>query len=68
MYDASNTAQGWVAWPPQAISLDNPSRWGNIPDYMAAPAPEGLTIGVMLLISSVAAVVSIRYFRKPIKL
>jgi hypothetical protein len=68
MYDASNTAQGWVAWPPQAVSLDNPARWGSIPDYMAAPAPEGLTIGLMLALSSVAVVVSARYFRKPKKL
>jgi hypothetical protein len=68
MYDASNAAQGWVAWPPQAVSLDNPSHWGSIPDYMASPAPEGLTIGVMLALSSVAVVVSMRYFRKPPKL
>jgi hypothetical protein len=65
MYDASKDAQGWVAWPPQAVSLDNPARWGSIPDYMAAPAPEGLTIGLMLALSSVAVVVSARYFRKP---
>jgi hypothetical protein len=67
MYDASNPAQGWVAWPPTSTDT-NPSGWGLIADYTAAPAPEGLTIGVMLLVSSVAAVVSIRYFRKPRKL
>jgi hypothetical protein len=66
MYDASNPSQGWVAWPP--TSADNPSRWGAMPDYLAAPAPEGLTIGVMLAVSAVAVVVSIRYFRKPPKL
>jgi hypothetical protein len=68
MYDASNAAQGWVAWPPEAISKDNPARWGNIPDYTAAPAPEGLTIGVMVLLSSVAVIVSTRYFRKKPKI
>ena len=67
MYDASNPSQGWVAWPPTSTDT-NPASWGGIPDYLAAPAPEGLTIGVMLLVSSVAAVVSIRYFRKPPKL
>jgi hypothetical protein len=66
MYDASNAAQGWVAWPP--TNETNPSRWGSIPTYEAAPAPEGLTIGVMLAVSAVAVVVSIRYFRKPPKL
>ena len=64
MYDAS-TGQ-WTAWPP-ASSADNPSTWGQINDYSMDPAPEGLTIGLMLALSSVAAVVSIRYFRKPTK-
>jgi hypothetical protein len=68
MYDASNPSQGWVAWPPEAISKDNPARWGLIPDYMAAPAPEGLTIGVMVLLSSIAVVVGTRYFRKQSKI
>ena len=64
MYDASNAAQGWVAWPPEAISKDNPSRWGAIPDYFAAPAPEGLTIGIMVLVSSVALLSASYYLRK----
>jgi hypothetical protein len=63
MYDASNPAQGWVAWPPTSTDT-NPSGWGSIPDYTAAPAPEGLTIGVMMLVSCVAVIVSSRYFRK----
>ena len=64
-YDASTG--NWVAWPPES-SADNPSTWGQISTYSSEPYPEGLTVGVMLLISSVAAVVSIRYFRKPPKL
>ena len=68
MYDASNAAAGWQAWPPESISKDNPARWGLIADYVMGAAPEGLTIGVMLALSSVAVVVSIRYFRKRPKL
>jgi len=64
-YDASTG--NWVAWPP-ASTANNPSTWGQISTYSSEPYPEGLTIGVMLLVSSVAAVVSIRYFRKPLKL
>ncbi len=64
MYDP---VQGWVSWPP-ASSADNPSTWGEINEISIGAFPEGLTIGVMLLVSSVAAVVSIRYFRKPTKL
>ena len=68
MYDASNAAAGWQAWPPESISKDNPARWGLIADFVMGAAPEGLTIGVMLALSSVAVVVSIRYFRKRPKL
>lgn len=65
MYDASNTAQGWVAWPPASVSTDsNPSSWGAIADYTSAPAPEGLTIGVMVLVSSVAVLSGSYYLRK----
>lgn len=64
-YDASTDT--WVAWPP-ASTADNPSTWGQISTYSSEPYPEGLTIGVMLAVSSVAAVVSLRYFRKPPKL
>jgi hypothetical protein len=62
-YDASKPAQGWVSWPPASTDT-NPNSWGTIGDYSMAAAPEGLTIGVMLLVSSAAAVVGIRYFRK----
>ena len=61
-YDA--TTDAWTAWPPES-SADNPSTWGIIMDYSADPFPEGLTIGLMLALSSLAAVVSLRYFKKP---
>ena len=61
-YDESTDT--WVNWPPGA-SADNPNTWGAIDGYSADPYPEGLTIGVMLALSSVAAIVSFRYFKKP---
>ena len=64
MYDP---AQGWAAWPP-ASTADNPSTWGVISDISMGVYPEGLTVGLMLAVSSVAVVISIRYFRKPPKL
>jgi hypothetical protein len=69
MYDASNPSQGWVSWPPASTDT-NPSSYGNIATYDTAmgPAPEGLTVGLMLALSAVAVVVSTRYFRKPPKL
>ena len=62
MYDASNTAQGWVMWPP--TSPDNPSRWGAIADYTADPLPESLNFAVVVALSSVAIVVGTVYLRK----
>ena len=63
MYDASNPSQGWVAWPPEAISKDNPSRWGAISGFDVT-YPEGLTIPVMLLVSAVAMLAGSYYLRK----
>jgi len=62
MYDASNTAQGWVQWP--ATSADNPSRWGTIASYTGEPLPEGLSFAVVVALSSVAIVVGTIYLRK----
>ena len=66
VYDASNAAAGVQAWPP--TPQDNPSRWGSISGYVGGAYPEGLTIGLMVLLSSVAMVVGIRYFRKKPKI
>jgi hypothetical protein len=61
MYDASNTAQGWVMWP--ATSADNPQRWGSIGTY-GTEIPEGLSIAVVVALSSVAIAVGTIYLRK----
>jgi hypothetical protein len=66
MYDASNQSQGWVAWPP--TSADNPSRWGIIATYTGDPLPESLSIGVVVLLSSVAMLVGAFCFRKRSKI
>jgi hypothetical protein len=66
-YDASTGKT--VMWPPMS-EKDVPSSWGlnDYSSFAGETVPEGLTIGVMLSLSSVVAVVSIRYFRKPPKL
>ncbi len=69
VYDASTDKT--LMWPP-ASDPNNPSTYGLL-DYTnwggaGLTVPEGLTVGLMLAVSSVAAVVGIRYFRKPTKL
>ena len=61
MYDASNTTQGWVMWPP--TSADNPSRWGTIATY-GTEIPENLSVAVIVTLSSVAVIVGSIYLRK----
>ena len=65
-YDAStDTLQQWPAAP---ASPDNPDSWGFIPYEMepnpVPDIPEGLTVGVMLMISTIAVVVGMRHYRK----
>lgn len=60
-YDANNTAAGVQSWPPG--SSDVPDDWGLM-NVMTGPIPEPLTIGVMVLLSSVSVLVGYRYFRK----
>lgn len=68
-YDAStDTTQ---SWPPAPASANVPDTWGFIP-YESAPnptpdVPEGITITVMLALSTIAVAVSTRYFRKNLK-
>lgn len=60
-YDESNSDAGVQSWPPG--SSDVPDDWG----FMDAPGtqiPEALTIGVMVLLSSVSVLVVSHYFRK----
>jgi hypothetical protein len=71
-YDAADGGFGLQAWPPvsatPAGSPNVPDSWGGVTYEMNAnptpDVPEGLTIGVMVLLSSVAVIVSARYFRK----
>jgi hypothetical protein len=62
IYDAATGLT--VMWPPYS-SADVPDTYGaGTTDIAGGTIPEGLTIGVMLALSSVAVVVSSRYFRK----
>jgi hypothetical protein len=65
MYDAGNPSQGWGAWPP--TSSDVPSRWGLIADYMGS-IPEGLSSGVLVILSAVAVLVGSFLVRKRARL
>lgn len=63
-YDASNPSAGVLSWPPMS-SADVPNDYGaGTSDIAGGTIPEGLTVGVMLLLSSVVVVVSSCYFRK----
>ena len=66
-YDASTATL--QSWPPAPASADVPDTWGFVGYDMAAnpepDVPESIAIGVMLALSTVAVVVSMRYFRKP---
>lgn len=61
MYDASNASQGWIAWPP--TDPDVPDSWGLIATYTDV-IPESFSIAVVVLLSSVAVVVSFYFLRK----
>ena len=61
VYDESNSEAGVQAWPP--TDADVPDTWG-IENYTMEPIPEGLTFGVMVLLSSVTVLVGYHYLRK----
>jgi hypothetical protein len=63
VYDASTGKT--LMWPPYS-SADVPNEYGA--GATGSVVPEGLTIGLMLAVSSVAVAVSIRYFRKQPKI
>ena len=63
VYDASNSEAGVQAWAPDS-DPDVPDEWGLISGYSAEPIPEGLTIGVMMLLSSVSVLVGYHYLLK----
>ena len=60
MYDASN--QSWVMWPPES-DPDVPEGWGQVYDYSGS-IPEGLSFGIIALLSSVAVAVVFYSTRK----
>jgi hypothetical protein len=60
IYDASTGKT--LMWPPLS-SATVPDTYGA--GTTGGVVPEGLTIGVMLAVSSVAVIVSARYFKKP---
>lgn len=53
-----------VMWPPYS-SANEPNTYGTGTTVFGDSIPEGLTIGVMLSLSTIAAIVSTRYFKKP---
>jgi hypothetical protein len=66
-YDADAGGQGLLTWPPTA-SPDVPNNWGLDQANTTDIIPEGLTVGVMVLLSSVGVLVGARYFRKQQKI
>ena len=63
VYDASNPSAGVEAWPP-ASSADVPDEYGVIATYSSEPyIPEVFSIGVVVLLSSVAVAVSFCFLR-----
>jgi len=63
VYDASNSAAGVQDWAPSS-DVNVPDEWGLISGYSPDPIPEGLTIGVMVLLSSVSVLVGYHYLLK----
>ena len=61
VYDESNDSAGVQAWPP--TSPDVPGDWG-LETGTTANIPEPLTIGAVVLLSSVAILVSFYFLRK----
>ena len=60
-YDESNSDAGVQSWPPG--SSDVPNDWGLMISAQTV-IPEGLTLGVMVLLSSVSVLIGSHYFRK----
>ncbi len=66
VYHESNATQGEVAWPPGS-ARDVPNEWGKqsyTSDAYWEVVPEAFTIAVVVLLSSVAVVVSFYCLRK----
>ena len=61
MYDESNATQGWISWPP--TDPDDPTTWGLIYTYTTT-LPDSFSIGVVVLLSTVAVAVGFYFLRK----
>lgn len=62
VYDESNSGAGEQAWPPPS-EADVPDGYGY-QDYTSENIPEGLTFGVMALLSSISMIAGYKYFVK----
>ena len=62
VYDASNSEAGELAWPPDS-DADVPDTWG-MENFAMEPIPEGLSFGVLVLLSSAAVIVATVVLRK----
>ncbi|MGD9131195.1 MAG: hypothetical protein PVH73_06435 [Candidatus Bathyarchaeota archaeon] len=54
VYDASNAEAGELAWP-EGSDADDPSGWG-MENYSSDVIPEGLSFGIMVLLSSATVI------------
>ena len=61
-YDASNPEAGELAWP-EGSDADVPEGWG-LENYTSETIPEGLSFGVLVLLSSAAVIVATVVLRK----
>jgi len=62
VYDASNADAGVLAWPADS-DADVPDGWG-LENYTMEQIPEGLSFGVLVLLSSAAVIVATVVLRK----
>ncbi|MGW8289264.1 MAG: hypothetical protein ACWGNP_03230 [Candidatus Bathyarchaeia archaeon] len=62
VYDESNSGDGEQAWPPES-EADVPEGYGY-QTYTSDPIPEGLTFGVMALLSSISVIVGYKYTKR----
>jgi hypothetical protein len=60
-YDANTSTL--AAWAPSS-SANVPDEWGVISGYSTTPIPEGFSIGVVVLLLSVAFVFRLYFLRK----
>jgi len=65
VYDASNPGAGVKAWPP--VSANVPNDFGADPANTTEGISEGVSLGAIVTISSVAMLVGFFYFRKRLR-